>query len=369
MTPEPNAQSADSLLAELLLRTPVVPDACRDDLGAALALVRAAHDNALRSAAAQLGDFEADLRRVGLGWATARQPLDPLLDLVSALNEKMLSMAGPPGAAVVTETGGLIIRAILTGFQHAYQWTPRDRVASDDRRLLAAALLWDLDVPPDHRLPLAESYAVIAIPHGGKDGAGLDADELVAHFDRSGISDALPLLADPLSYVLVPSPDKRDAARLARQLYGRLPNQQLLALAWRRRAKVPSGRQEARDIARIVAVSERPPGVYQLDDVLVEYAVLQEPSVADRLVRVVTPLGNLPMLLTTLSSFIAANGNRSKAAGVLDIHRSTLDYRLQRIEQLTGTDPTSAGGLQLLSIALTTYTALLLPDSEPGPPG
>ena len=102
----------------------------------------------------------------------------------------------------------------------------------------------------------------------------------------------------------------------------------------------------------------RAPGTYQVDDVLVEYAVMQDSSVMANLVSLITPILRQEALRTTLEVFIDANGNRSKAAGVLNIHRSTLDYRLGRIEQLTGCQPTSARGVQMLATALATYNAL-----------
>src|SRR5438067_4275670 len=368
MTHELKPQLADSLLAELLPRIQAAPQDCQDDLQAALALALAIHDDALRSSAVQLGDRDADLRRLGLVWATAHHPLDPLLDLLTALTEKTLGRAGRSREAVVTEAGGQIIRAILGGFQQAYQWAPRETLASHDRRVLATTLLWDLEVAPAHQPLLAESYAVLAVRHPAQAGRELDEEQIVAHFDRAKVPGTLPFLAEPLGYILVPAQDKPHAVELAEQFRQDLPGQVSLAVAWRSRDQVPSGRQEARDIARIVAVSARPPGAYQLDDVLVEYAVMREPSAANGLVRILTPIAGQPMLLSTLKSFIAANGNRSRAAADLGIHRSTLDYRLQRIEHLTGTGPTSTAGLQLLAIALTTYTALHLDAPDQAEP-
>jgi DNA-binding protein Fis len=357
MSQRTKPQPADSLLTELLPRIQAAPGACRDDLRTALTHAISVHDDALWSSGAQLGERSVDLCQVGVAWAAARHPLDPLLNLMSAVTEKMLDLGGPSREALVSETGGRIIRAILTGFQQAYQWAPSEMVAPHDRSLLAAALLWDLEVAPAHRSLLAESYAVMAFQHLKETDGELDMESMVARF-LAEVPDALPFLAESLSYVLAPCPDRHHAAELAERFCQALPEGTSLAVAWRHREEVPSGRHEARDIVGIVASSERPPGVYQLNDVLVEYAVLREPSVANRLAKVLTPMADQPVLFSTLKSLIAADGNRSKAALDLGIHRSTLDYRLQRIEQLTGTDPASVGGLQLLSLAVTTYTAL-----------
>lgn len=55
-------------------------------------------------------------------------------------------------------------------------------------------------------------------------------------------------------------------------------------------------------------------------------------------------------LLPTLDAFFASNGNLSKTAEVLFVHRNTLMYRLKRIEELTGStldDPETRFDLQL----------------------
>lgn len=363
MPQEPKPQLADSLLAELRPLIQATPHTCRDDLWTALTVAISVHCDALRSSAAPPGDRDAELRQVGHVWAAARHPLDPLLSLLSALTEKVLDLAGPPHETVVTATGAGIIRVILASFQQSYGWAPKDSPASGDLRLLATALLWDLEVSPTHRRLLAENYAVIALRKVGQSSSELDEAQILRHFDRVGVSGTLPFLTEPISYILVPTADKRHATELAEELHRELP-QTSLAVAWRRRDEVPAGRLEARDITRIVAAAERPPGVYQIDDVLVEYAILQKTSVTNQLVGILAPLANLPILLTTLKSFTAANGNRRKAAADLGIHRKTLDHRLQRIKHITGTDATSAEGLQLLYIALATFTTVHFDSSE-----
>jgi purine catabolism regulator len=55
-------------------------------------------------------------------------------------------------------------------------------------------------------------------------------------------------------------------------------------------------------------------------------------------------------LLPTLDAFFASNGNLSKTAEMLYVHRNTLMYRLKRIEELTGMsldDPETRFDLQL----------------------
>jgi DNA-binding PucR family transcriptional regulator len=63
-------------------------------------------------------------------------------------------------------------------------------------------------------------------------------------------------------------------------------------------------------------------------------------------------LGN-DVLRETLVAFLEADGNRSRTAQSLIVHRSTLDYRLGRIAAVTGHSPTTPRGLQVLGTALT----------------
>ena len=53
----------------------------------------------------------------------------------------------------------------------------------------------------------------------------------------------------------------------------------------------------------------------------------------------------------TLRSYMANRCNVSVTAKVLHVHPNTLDYRLKRIVELTGLDPATSAGLQLLGAA------------------
>lgn len=55
--------------------------------------------------------------------------------------------------------------------------------------------------------------------------------------------------------------------------------------------------------------------------------------------NVVIKLEDTADLLDTLRSFIHHNGSMSTTAEDLNIHRNTLQYRLKRIQTLTGKDP------------------------------
>lgn len=133
---------------------------------------------------------------------------------------------------------------------------------------------------------------------------------------------------------------------------------------------IPRAQAEASEVLSLAEDLGRPPGLYRLADLAVEYQLVQPGPARDALARVLAPLDGQPHLIATLREFIAAGYRRGEAAETLNVHRNTLTYRLGRIRLLTGhdaTDPTAAGRL---SAALTAYDAThrggLGPGSGPG---
>lgn len=152
--------------------------------------------------------------------------------------------------------------------------------------------------------------------------------------------------------LLVPDVDATRTSRVTGHLDQWLNGEGWLVIAKRGRAQLAEGFKEAGDVMRLVAAGRRPSGSYSISDVLVEYAVIRHEGVAQNLAAVIKPLRAHAVLWETLTALIDADYNRNKAAKNLFIHRSTLDYRLQRIASVTGCDPTSGRGVQLLTTAL-----------------
>lgn len=63
-------------------------------------------------------------------------------------------------------------------------------------------------------------------------------------------------------------------------------------------------------------------------------------------------------LIRTLNGFFEANGNLAKAATDLDVHRNTLVYRLERINELTGLNLDDADNRLILHLALKVQRVL-----------
>ncbi|WP_051857509.1 PucR family transcriptional regulator [Streptomyces cellulosae] len=125
-----------------------------------------------------------------------------------------------------------------------------------------------------------------------------------------------------------------------------------IAVASRTAPEVASGHREALDILRLTIADRRPAGTYRIDDLLVERAVAQSDRIRAALARIVRPLAQHPTLRETLVAWLDADCSRPSTSRHLFIHPSTLDYRLRRVHQLTGFDPTSLRDSRTLSAAL-----------------
>ena len=112
-----------------------------------------------------------------------------------------------------------------------------------------------------------------------------------------------------------------------------------------------AGRQ-ATDIVRLARQLGRPPGGYLLQDVLLEYQLTRPSDAHAALSGLLDPLDRNPDLPHTLEVYLEHDLDRRRTAAALHVHPNTLDYRLRRIVELTGLDPATSRGLQLLGAAI-----------------
>lgn len=115
---------------------------------------------------------------------------------------------------------------------------------------------------------------------------------------------------------------------------------------------LPQAAAQARDVLRLVRDLGRPPGAYALPDVLLEYQLSRPSDAQQVLAGLLDPLDRNPDLQRTLECYLECDLDRRAAAAALHVHPNTLDYRLRRIVELTGLDPSTSRGLQLLGAAL-----------------
>ena len=85
---------------------------------------------------------------------------------------------------------------------------------------------------------------------------------------------------------------------------------------------------------------------------LLEYQLTRPSDAHAALSELLDPLDRNPDLPHTLEVYLANDLDRRRTAAALHVHPNTLDYRLRRIVELTGLDPATSRGLQLLGASL-----------------
>lgn len=122
------------------------------------------------------------------------------------------------------------------------------------------------------------------------------------------------------------------------------------------RETLVDGYREAAKVLDLALAAEREPGLYRIDDFLIEYAAMCDPVVSARLMNIVRPLLTCDRLFETLKAFVRCGHNRARTARELFVHRTTVDYRIRRIEEITGYDPAGGRGSQVLAAAVTLFS-------------
>jgi hypothetical protein len=115
----------------------------------------------------------------------------------------------------------------------------------------------------------------------------------------------------------------------------------------------------AREVMELVRRLGRPPGLYRLHDLLVEYQLTRPGPARDELAGRLDRIAGQPHLLDTLRAYLDNERRRGRVAEVLHVHPNTVDYRLGRIATLTGLDPARSADSQVLMAALTVHDHLI----------
>jgi PucR-like helix-turn-helix protein len=116
-------------------------------------------------------------------------------------------------------------------------------------------------------------------------------------------------------------------------------------------ATVGQAAREAVDISAILACSDRRCRVAFSEEITLDILVGSHDGLRQRLAERVADVASRPDLWQTLRELYRADLDRGRTARRLGVHRSTLDYRLNRVEQLAGISPTSVQGILLFATA------------------
>ncbi len=225
-----------------------------------------------------------------------------------------------------------------------------------DQHVAVRELTWALvrgerpeEVAVRYGLTLERGYLVLRVRagRGGNSSAARAALRWVLARTAAGTDGrALSLRDDLGGYVLLPG------SFPVEELGGRPAPGDVVPVVGLARAATPADVPAAAARASRIAAVADGPGVHQLSDVLLEYHLTGPGDSAAEVAAVLDPLDGQPGLLCTLRAYLDADLNRRGAAQSLGVHANTVDNRLDRIAELTCTDPRSTRGIQLLGAAI-----------------
>jgi hypothetical protein len=135
-------------------------------------------------------------------------------------------------------------------------------------------------------------------------------------------------------------------------------------------AEIPAGITDAQETAATLGnLGYEKPGLYQLDDILLEAILRRSGELAGRLASRLAPVASsTPYLIETLAAFLDSDCDRRELARRLYIHPNTLSHRLRRVSELTGLSLNKAQDLCLLNASLVALKVMGEGNGGPSQP-
>jgi hypothetical protein len=294
--------------------------------------------------AGQRAQVRAAARAFALAGGCADEAADHIGRIAGRAVDGAVALRRQHTLPILVTAGSPVVRELLAGTGEADA-----RQAERPNRELVRRLVLGADVPAGSEHGLAAAYDIVVL-RPVHDVSEHRLTALLAEFEGLGM---LAGWMEAGVVLLVPASASCPAERAAQRCAAGLGDAVFCATARRPRQRIASGYEEAMDVLTLAFAAGRRPGVFRLDDFLIEYAVLRQATVAESLLAIIRPLLANAMLGKTLAALIEADFNRTLAARALFVHRSTLDYRIRRIEEITGHNPMSGRGAQVLCAAMT----------------
>lgn len=226
-------------------------------------------------------------------------------------------------------------------------------------------------------IPVAERYQVVALfipPHPDERNLRVDTrvaarrklrrvqSELAVIFE----STALALLSPQGGTLLIPldgDAELTDDVLVRLSAAAEVPVTAAMVTATT--GEVPEAADQAHELLGLVRAGERPPGLYQMTDLAVEYQLTRGGPATRRIATILEPLDDHPELFATMRAYLRNDMNRQLTARQLYVHPNTVDYRLRRIAQLTTIDLATSAGISQASIALLALELDRSPGARP----
>ncbi|GII96012.1 PucR family transcriptional regulator [Sinosporangium siamense] len=198
---------------------------------------------------------------------------------------------------------------------------------------------------------LASSYLVMTLSM--EESTALAVHRMVRELNTFGEGPALTLIDGAGGTVLVPWPGSWEEVEGLVARLSEVGRTAVTAAAGQAApGEVPEQVRQTREILDVVRWFGRGPGLYRLADILVEYQLTRLTAATPGLAALIAPLDGHPDLLATLETHLRHGRARKLTARALHVHPNTVDYRLRRVAQLTGLDPTDDTDMQRIAAAL-----------------
>ncbi|MFC4377722.1 PucR family transcriptional regulator [Nocardia halotolerans] len=313
----------------------------------------------------------ADVRAAVREWAHEGVPIHAMFKAVHLGTRKVfdhLATRANDGAecTALIDTFRVFVELasrLSTAISQAY--LDQQRTAhSDDADAVAAALIAGNATPAmarAHGVRLAESYVVFAVEFPGHSDAS-EPDRRVARRllrrvraevrDRYG-DHALMQTGAGTATLLIPRNqfDPAGARRLADNIAATAHTRIRATYLAVETGDIPEGAERASAVLAIMRRLRRN-GLEPFDNLSLEYQLSRPGAAAGHLTALLEPLDKHPVLLETLTTHLASRATRLRTARTLHVHPNTVDYRLNRIAEITGLDPMQPDGMWRLRSAL-----------------
>ncbi|MGW5317995.1 PucR family transcriptional regulator [Nocardia thailandica] len=270
------------------------------------------------------------------------------------------------GVRLILAVLDTVSTAVATGYVR--ELSTRPEAANAVVRPLVSALLGGYatnSLARECGVALAADYAVLAVHVAPPelDRPGYDADTLAAgtvHRLRSALTAHLgraPLaaLSERGGTVLLPDGERVDAVSDDLAVAAQTPVTTAVVRAGR--DAIPEAVEQAHRLLDAAVALGLHGGPHRFDEMALEYQITRPGPALDRLAAILGPIAEFPDLMDTLRVHLSHDLTRRTTARRLQVHTNTVDYRLRRIAQLTGFDPTASAGAWTLRSALIAHTA------------
>ncbi|WP_410875980.1 PucR family transcriptional regulator [Nocardia sp. A7] len=317
----------------------------------------------------------SDVRFGVTEWAREGVPFDAMQQAVRAGTllafDHLLAQAEPAedhaAVAEVTRVFFELSSRLATAMAQAY--SNEMRTAGDDSvDTLAAALMAGKATPAMARacgVRLAEGYFVFAVafvaPHDEGESRRIVSHRTVRRV-RAEVSQrcgdqALMQMGVGTATLLIPQDhfDPAEAERFVEHLVAAAHTRVRATFVSASGDGIPEAVERVHAVLDIMRRLRRD-GLARFEDLSLEYQLSRPGAAGHHLTAMVDPLEAHPVLLETLKAYLSTRCTRLHTARILHIHPNTVDYRLNRIAEITGLDPLHSDGVWRLRSALVART-------------